>query len=230
MSENIVAESVPHVNHVTGPALLPANLGVLAELTAREGHARFGATTAIQLHLTGHGTYTASATNGRVAGIVTGACEDGANYPAIPALASAPNGEHEALIPAGEWKAAFKAVPRGRKASRPVLTNVAVVLGKDVTTLASTDLDTTSVRQPRNVDGRFPLLSSCYPEGPPAATVTVDPAYLIEVLKAAAAIAGPEGRVTLEVRDYKTIIVVKAENKEEEQQFHGVVVPVIVKK
>ncbi|HMF19633.1 MAG TPA: hypothetical protein VKE98_20670, partial [Gemmataceae bacterium] len=109
--------------------LLPANLAVLVKAAAREQHCRFGATTGIRLAATRDG-YQAEATNGRILARVKGAMPfDPQDYPDVPALASAPQGETVGTIPAEVWSKAFKGVPR--RPVKPVLGTVAAVLGKD---------------------------------------------------------------------------------------------------
>jgi hypothetical protein len=191
--------------------LLPANLGPLAELAA--GEARRHSLTGVRVTLSEGGRYRAEATDGRHLAVITGAGASADEYPTLPALESAPNGGCGAIVGAREWKAAFKPVARPSKnaRARPILQNVAVVVGKDVTTLASTDLDATHVAQPRNLDGRFP-------------DVDFFLADLNELLKVALAVADDDtALVTIELRGEKDPLSVRCEN--EGQTFEGVLMP-----
>jgi hypothetical protein len=203
--------------------LLPANLGELARL-AGDDRARFALS---GVHLVrGPEGYRAEATDGQALAVVTGTPDDAALYPDLPGLAQAPNGATEALVPAKEWRRAFRAAPRGRLVrAKPVLGNVAAVLGETVTTLASTDLDCTSLAQPRNVEGRFPDAEKVLAGRKKAGVkVTVDAALLAEFLKVAAAFS-PDGggRVTLELAGDGAPLRVGTGNGR--QTFRGLVMP-----
>lgn len=205
--------------------LLPANLGPLAELAGRESQ-RYS-TTGVRLTLCGDNTYRAEVTDGRKAATVTGDCEDADQYPHLEAIASAPDGETRSVVPASDWRAAFKGVGKGKVVrGKPILANVAVVMGKEVTTLASTDLERVQAAQPRNVDGHFPDLASLM-DGvdaePMGSSVNVDARDLIDLLKAALAVAGDTGRVTLELRGAGTPVVVRA--RRQGQRFDGLLMP-----
>jgi hypothetical protein len=207
--------------------LLPANLGPLAELAA--GEARRHSLTGVRVTLSEGGRYRAEATDGRHLAVITGAGASADEYPTLPALESAPNGGCGAIVGARGWKAAFKPVARPSKnaRARPILQNVAVVVGKDVTTLASTDLDGTHVAQPRNLDGRFPDVDFFLADlngKPVRASVRVNAAKLVELLKVALAVADDDtALVTIELRGEKDPLSVRCENKG--QTFEGVLMP-----
>src|SRR5262249_29596562 len=109
------------------PALLPRNLQALASLCRKE-EGRY-AMTGVRLITTETG-YRAEATDGRMLGrVVANYPATAADYPALSALASAPNGQQKPTIPADAWKAAFKAIPKQKKWShKPILDNVAAAL------------------------------------------------------------------------------------------------------
>jgi hypothetical protein len=97
---------------MNNPALLPRNLQALANLCRKE-EGRY-ALTGVHLVTTDAG-YRAEATDGRVLGrVVANYPASPDEYPALPALDSAPNGQHETTIPADAWKAAFKGRFRSR--------------------------------------------------------------------------------------------------------------------
>lgn len=202
--------------------LLPPNLAALADLTAKES-SRY-AMTGVHLRLHGDNTYRAMATDSKFAAIVAGPCDDADQFPAIPALAAAPNGATEGLIPAATWRAALKAAPK-KAHYKPVLRNVAVVLGTVEATFASTDLEATNVVPTRLVEGRFPPLPDIMPVPAAAkATIAVDPARLATLLKTAAAFCPPADsaggpRVTLELYPKKCLVAVRATNGG--QRFDG---------
>src|SRR5262245_56297178 len=130
--------------------LLPANLGNLAAVAAHED-GRF-ALSGVQVTLDG-GAYRVCATDGRHLALVTGPADaDPLNYPTVPELTEAPPSEGQAVIPAKEWKEAFKAAPKGKAvAEQPILGHVAVHLGKQTSVLASADLEQTRVRRINNL-------------------------------------------------------------------------------
>jgi hypothetical protein len=206
---------------------LPANLGALARL-ADKGAGRYSS--AVQLTATAGG-YKAVATNGKILGVVTGLSDDSDKYPDLPALASAPNGETCSLVPVKDWAAAFKAAPKPRPSYRrqrvgSVLCNVAAVIGKDVTTLASTDLERVNVAQPRNVDGLFPDANAVLPKAKdkPKATVLVSAKLLIDLLTAVMAFSG-EDRCAVRLDVFAPERPVRVTAGSESQQFTGLIMP-----
>ncbi len=207
--------------------LLPKNLACLAKLTAKGEQIRFGATQGVQLSRTKLG-YSAVATDGRVAAMVEGEPEhDAADYPGLSALASAPNSAASSIVPAKEWANAFKTAPKEGRHGKPILSNVACVMGNDITTLASTNLETVNVQTPRNLDGRFPNIKQVIPARNAVVTVAVDPKLLASVLLAAAEFTTDESkRVDLTIYPNNAPIAVRCQNAS--QKFTGVVVPLTV--
>jgi DNA polymerase III sliding clamp (beta) subunit (PCNA family) len=143
-------------------------------------------------------------------------------FPEIPALATAPNGASEALIPAKIFAKACKDVntrqfgPEERRA-------LAIRLGKEVSTLATIDEDGGSlVRQPRNVEGRFPNTDAVLPTGKPLASIMVDATMLAELLQVAAQFAD-QGYVTIDLFGKGPA---RISGKNSSQSFTGLISPV----
>jgi hypothetical protein len=207
--------------------LLPANLAVLVKAAAREQHCRFGATTGIRLTATKDGGYQAEATNGRILARVKGSMPfDPQDYPDVPALQSAPQGETSGTIPAEVWSKAFKGIPR--RPVKPVLGTVAAVLGKDQATLVSTDLENANVQSPRLVEGRWPNTDQVFPKGKPRFTINVDAKLLIDLLQVAMAFspADHNNKVTMEFHDRKDPFAIRTRS-DDGQEFSGLMVPLV---
>lgn len=205
------------------PILLPQNLSAIAKLASKD-RGRYGATLGVRLSVSGDG-YMVEATNCSYLGRVTGPLDDATEYPNIPSIESAPNGKTESVIPAKEWVDVFRTVP---KYSKPILRNVAAVIGENVTTLATTDLGSVKVAQPRNCDGRFPgseLILKDLEKTQPELTIKVNSKLLRELLEVAITYSedGHNG-VDLEFRGPKTIMVVRSKNSHG-QKFTGLLVP-----
>jgi hypothetical protein len=120
------------------------------------------------------------ATDGRRLAVATGPGRE-ADVP--PLLADAPNGATEALIPAAEFAAVFKA---GRKHRGPVL----AVLGENVVTFMAGN----SVTRVECGAGRWPAIDSVLPTQEPAAEFVVSAPLFGELLAAAAAFADEPDR------------------------------------
>jgi hypothetical protein len=231
MSET-TAVQVSEVSAVEAPASRPiplapcscrAIVSALGKLCAKENERRYGATTGVRIERTEKG-YRACATDGRVLGIVTGPCDDPAAYPHIPALSSAPNSASSAVLSVKALDSACKAIPK--RYGKPILGNLAVVLGETVSTLASTDLSSQSVSQPQNLEGRFPAVEHVMPAGAPVVTFSVDPKLLIALLTAAQAFTNDESkRVTFSVYAKNAPIKVDCDN--DAQHFTGLIVPLM---
>lgn len=204
--------------------LLPKNLAAIAKTCERAATGnRF---TNSGVHLSQHGRdYVAVATDGRTLAMVEGVPESVDDYPEIAALVSAPNTAHEAIIPAKDWTAAFKSVP---KRGKPVLQNAAVVMGENVTTWATTDLDTQSVQQPRNLEGRFPDYRRVIPTKNRVASVKVNADNMARILLTAAEYADMGTGVTIEL--YADGAPIKITSQNTTQRFTGLVVPLTTEK
>ena len=143
--------------------LIPNKLGAIAKIAAKEAHPRYGVS-GVKVMSYGDGTYRAEATDTRRLIICTGPAESAEDYPVIPALASAPNGKIEGIIPAKEFAAACTTVKK-YKTHKPILEHLGLVFGENQTTLASTDLETTSCNTVRNVEGRWVPSNDILPTG-----------------------------------------------------------------
>jgi hypothetical protein len=188
--------------------------------------------TGVHVRFDHDGAYEATATNGRYLARVTGMGEDADNYPAPPAVSCAPNSALSAVIPADGWTDAFKSIPKGRKAYKPILRNIAIVPSWEQSTLATTDGSKESVSTVSNVEGRFPdcgWVLSDSTKGEPTASITVSPGLLVHLLKVAQSIATEDDskaqRITLEIRSPNKPLVVKAEGKDG-QQMTGLLMPI----
>jgi hypothetical protein len=187
--------------------LLPVSLAPIADLCDKKTNARFGATSGVKITVDDKSQFTAVATDGRRLIRVIGTCDDPApappnhnGYPSIAATESAPNGELGAVINAKDWQKAFSEAEKlTRKTHKPILRNVCAIFGKDVSTLAATDLERVSFHQPRNVDGRFPDFNFVFPKKAPTYSIDVDPYLLAEVLETVAKLGTSDDgkRVTL---------------------------------
>ncbi len=76
--------------------------------------------------------------------------------------AGAPNGATSAIVPVQAIKDAVKGLPK--KTTLPVLQNVLIVLGKDQTTLGTTDLETPKVITAKNIEGTYPNYNQVIPK------------------------------------------------------------------
>jgi hypothetical protein len=174
--------------------------------------------------------YRAEATDGRVLGrVVANYPASAADYPALPALASAPNGQHETTIPADAWKAAFKAIPKQKNkwSRKAILDNVAVVQGEKVTSFASTDMEAVSFSQPNNVEGRWPPTDAVISQDEPVLHIRVDAKLLAHLLSVAANYTTEENCcVDLHLYSKDKPIKVTASDPTKGQEFTGVIMPV----
>lgn len=186
--------------------LLPANLAGLHALTAVSGRFTIGS---VSLTATPEG-YTAVVTDGKALLAVEG-------KPPAPAeefpIALPPTGvpASSALIPAKAWRDAFRSIP---KRGKPALRCVAVEMGVNESTLATTDLERQNVALTRNVEGYFPEWQGVIPKDSPKATVTLSAARLVELLKALLPLTDMNS-ITLEVRKESSPIVIRAESADQ---------------
>jgi hypothetical protein len=133
--------------------LLPTHLAPLADLADSKPAGRF-ALGNVQLRIHGDNTFTAAATDTKVLLRVSGPCVGPVEeYPEHPAMATAPNGKMEGLIPADSWKKAFSSAAKVTRKQRSVLRSVAVKVGDNMATFGATDLDSYPVEQTRLSEG-----------------------------------------------------------------------------
>jgi DNA polymerase III sliding clamp (beta) subunit (PCNA family) len=196
--------------------LLPANLASLAN--ACPAAAEWFALTGVLVKATANG-YEAVATNGRILALVQGdSAADPLEYPHVPELVEAPPSQDQAVIPASEWREAFRSVPRGKAVRiEPILGHVAVHLGQQESLLATSDGERASVRQTRNVEGRYPNYEAVLPSDEPALTIVLDPDLLLALVKIARVFTIPDqSRIN-------KLLVVRAANGT--QRFVGLQMP-----
>jgi hypothetical protein len=138
----------------------------------------------VRVRLAGDDTFTAESTNGKVAIRVSGHCQpDNGDYPISDKLRSAPNGEIESIVPGKAWKAAMSDASKIVKSSNRKA--VAVVCGKEVTTIGATNGGNESYSQSTNLCGRMPNIADVIPaESAAIASITIDPGMLASILKA----------------------------------------------
>jgi DNA polymerase III sliding clamp (beta) subunit (PCNA family) len=188
---------------------LPVNLSELARLASADA-ARYAAANVL-LSERPDG-YQLEATDGKRLGLVTGPGHE-AEVP--PALAGAPGGAAEALIPAREFAAVLKA---GRKGRGPV----SAVLGEALTTFLAGN----SLTGVENGVGRWPAVDQVLPEAEPAAEFVVDARLFAELLAVAAAFADePHHNVRIRYWHPDKPVAVTAANAEG-QSFFGLQMPV----
>lgn len=199
--------------------LLPANLSHVTKCCAAD--TRY-ALAAVRVLATEDGYRVEASDSKRLARVDGTNAGDPSKFPEIPALTTAPNGASEALIPAKIFAKACKDV-NTRLAGPEERRALAVRLGKDVSTLATIDEDGGSlVRQPRNVEGRFPDTDAAMPTGKPLASIMVDAVLLAELLQVAAQFAS-QGHVTI---DLFARGPARITGKNESQKFTGLMAPV----
>lgn len=210
--------------------LMPTNVAAIANLVDKRSTSRWGGTSGINVtSLNGGDKYQLDATNGSYFGRVVGASESSEEYPPIPALQSAPNGATTALVQSKSFVNACKQVPK--RSIRGILTKMAVKLGDDVTTMASTDCDTNSITQPRNVEGKFPngdaVLDAFNDDARDAVKIKLDVKKLIELLQVAKEFTdGENNEIILEVIDESRAMRVTARHNENDQDFTSLIMPV----
>jgi hypothetical protein len=118
-------------------------------------------------------------------------------FPRWDALKAAPNGAKNAIIPAPAFKQFFgdaaKIIPK-RLGSNKAIGHVAVVLGKEQTTFAATDLERRKLESVAHVDGKFVPVDDIWPTKRPAVVVRFDANLMANTLKTIAALVQqPEG-------------------------------------
>ena len=207
--------------------LLPANLGAVAGAAARDNmrYSLSGVHVRIE-----DGAYRVCATDGKIMALVSGHSEhDPLEYPAPPELVDVPPSAQQAVIPAREWKQAFRDAPRARSVSeQPILGSVALHLGATESILASTDLEKVNVARVPNETGRFPDYDRVIPTAAPRETVQLDAERLLDLLKVALAY-GPgddqSNRLTLEFHGPGKPLVLRTSNGG--QQFLGLLMPLL---
>lgn len=197
--------------------LLPKNLEALGIIAAKVPHHRY-ATQCVRVEspsveYPSDSTYTVAACDGGRAVFVQGT-HDGTDYPVVQALASAPNGQTVALVRREDWQAAFKAVPRTPHFKHDT-SRVAVVMGKGIATLATTDGTNESVRISEvEPSSKFPNMRDVIPHGKPLASITMDAAKLAELLNVVSRLS--DGMATIEIYAADKPLAIRAKAKTQE--------------
>lgn len=205
--------------------LLHTNLANLAKIA---GESRHSATSGIHV-VTKPGEYRVEVTDGKRAIRVEAVdAADVAKFPVIPALQNAPNTATEAILQADAFEKMMKAAP---KKVAPHLRTVALVLGLTESTLATSDLEDTLIRQPRNLQGRYPNFSQILPkeDALPEAKIEVEGHLLAELLKVVADFAADgNGRVEICLYGPDKPMLLRTSNPE--QKVAGLAAPIVDKK
>jgi hypothetical protein len=186
--------------------LIPLRMAKLADVCSSDNN-RF-ATSGIKVQLHDDGGFCMAATDClRLIEYTSPPGESRADeYPRWEALEAAPNGAKTAIIPGPAFKQFFadaaKVIPKRLGANKSV-GSVAVVLGKDQTTFAATDLERRKLESVAHVDGRFPPVEDIWPKERPAVVVRFDPVLMADTLKTIAALTkqGDEPWVEMEIID-----------------------------
>lgn len=209
--------------------LLPSNIKSLAPIASTET----GRYALNGFHIIDNkDTYRVEVTNGRAMGIVEGKMQDEDSFPVhlIPALKAAPNSSGHAIVPTKSVVDICKKVSAKAVRAKPSLGNIACVMSPRVVTLAATDLERPSVEQPAPIEGRYPNVSEVIPKDTPVATVTFDPAEMVNLLNAAAQFDDPDesGKVavTLALHNHPSypLIVLRSSSAKNSNRFLGVLV------
>jgi hypothetical protein len=153
-------------------------MAALTTLACRHEHPRFGATLGIRVLDQGNGLYRAEATDGRRAAIIQGPISDAGS----PALDDPADGVGEVLVPAADWKEAFRLKGDHRRIGLATNDAGGLTFATDSQTLHTTPLA-----------GRFPDINTVLPKAGPLVAIRVDPVLLAGLLQVAAALTGEEG-------------------------------------
>jgi hypothetical protein len=157
---------------------LPRNLAALTTLACRHEHPRFAATQGIRVLDQRNGLYRAEVTDGRRAAIIQGPIPDGG----AAVLDDPVDGVGEVLVPAADWKEAFRLKGDHRRIGLATNDAGGLTFATDTQTLHAIPLA-----------GRFPDINAVLPKAGPLVAVRVDPVLLAGLLQVAGAVTGEEG-------------------------------------
>lgn len=166
------------------------------------------------------------ATNGRMLAIVESTTEfkDG-DFPVVAGFDTVANSAKEAIIPNDAIRKALKALLKPKKYGQvPILEYVAVKMAKDVSTLAATDLETSSVIPARNIEGVFPNYEQVVPKTSKF-SISFNPALLVSLLEIAEKVAGHGNSVMLHFNGEKDPVKITAKDSNGEHTYIGVGMP-----
>lgn len=208
---------------------LPRNVAALSSLCASTEHSRYGATTGIRIQLRDDGVLRLDATDGRVLGVVqcppcVGEWDHAEDV--VEAHYLDPDDRTVVIVPAKEWKEGLKL-----KADRSRVyddSGITVATDGNQVILANQSGKITTPQ----VEGRFPdvdaVLRSSILENKPRFAVRLDPKLFIKLLQTASAFTADDAcGVTLVYYGPGLPVGVVAENRENQQSFDGLIVPLV---
>lgn len=149
-------------------------------------------------------------------------------FPVVPGQTGAPNGKGPIIIPASVALDALKTIPK--KATIPILNNVAVYQSEDreTTTLVTTDMDSPRSYAIRKQTGQFPSWEAVWTSKKPSAEVTLDAKLLLQIAKAAVEFHDDKDQpasLRIQVFDAQTAVRFDIDNTETEQGFSSIIMP-----
>jgi hypothetical protein len=209
----------------------PRNVAKLAKLASTSpGRYALGC---VRVQAAGDGTYRVEATDGRVLGVVRGPSLD-VSYPAVE---EAPNGVHEALIPAKDWQDAFRLkskadaiglamcrveeqipIPEGQRTEDGPECTVRVhhpcLFASDKGQLVT-----------EAEEGRYPPTDEVIPKLSPLVSFRLDPTILTRLLDVITALIGDDSRAVTFLYYGKDRVIGLAAHNAQGQYFDGVIMP-----
>lgn len=214
--------------------LLPKNLSSLAKIAGKDA-SRYSFQ-GIRIVALGS-SYRVEATDGRRAAMVSGKSDPVDDFPDVlelPKNTVEPdaNNPPAAIVHRNDYKKAFMAIPKKRKA-KPVFDKVACSIGPDGVKLATVNESQCNLVHAEKVNGQFPSIQSCVPCCQPTFAVRVDAAMLAELLKVASQFASNTKDCPVIMEFYQPrggknnwqSIVIRCRN--DNQQFTGILVPLV---
>ncbi|MCA1685806.1 MAG: hypothetical protein LC745_07420 [Planctomycetia bacterium] len=205
--------------------LAPANVAHVARLARPEAHPLLAWMGTVRLTIDADGRYTASATDGRALGVLSGESA-GTTSPAMPPAGDDLPSHGEAMIPARQLLAVTR---EARKNNAARLRIKLAALGES----CRIDVSDRGRIETWRIDpesGRFPDAETVTPKGDPSATFACDAGLLSDVLAVCRDLGdGDANAVTLEIRPGdSTPLVVRCKGHGKGQTFLGLVMPMTV--
>ncbi len=209
--------------------LLPANLAKLADIASRDDRGRW-TLRGVHVERSPEGTFTAAATDTRMLLRVSGPCEPADEFPSIPAMKDVPDDAASGIVPASVWGSVFAAATKhSRKATKSILQNVAVAIGREQAVFGMTNGDSSPVETTKLMEGRFPPVDDVFPKKPAAMRIRINPLLMAKLLKAMAEIAPPDldgnDGVTMEIWDPNRPMVFRCPGPRG-QELSGLLMPI----
>jgi hypothetical protein len=209
----------------------PRNVAKLAKLASTSpGRYALGC---VRVQAPGDGTYRIEATDGRVLGVVRGPSLD-VSYPAVE---EAPNGVQEALIPAKDWRDAFRLKGKADaiglamcriEEERPIPDGQRTEDGPESTVrvhrpcLFASDKGQLATEAE---EGRYPPTDDVMPKLPPLVSFRLDPTILARLLEVVTALADDDSRAVTFLYFGKGRVIGLAAHNGQGQFFDGVIMP-----